>query len=141
MARRVQIALAAFVALVVACGDEPVPQAPPSAGIRTVMYAMESERLLIEQNLRNPGALGRMLKAGRNLLRSVELEAFASYPGQPAMQGKDGALFEQYRQQLLEPTRALVSAAEAGDLDALYEPFTLLDASCTRCHKRFDPTY
>ena len=58
--------------------------------LRTLMTRMESERLIIEANLRNADAMDTLLARGRNLARHVQEASFRDYPAHPDMAGKDG---------------------------------------------------
>jgi len=136
------LACAGALALVVGCGGSDAGQsAQRDLRLRTLMMRMEGERLVMESNLRNPEALSTLLARGRKMREAARDDAFATYPEHPDMAGKDGALFLEYRERLLVAVDAFVAAAEAGDLEGIYEPYTQLNASCTTCHKRFDPTY
>ena len=136
------LALMGALALVLGCGDSDADQpVQRDLRLRTLMMRMEGERRVMESNLRNPDALATQLARGRKMREAVHGAAFATYPEHPDMAGKDGALFLEYRERLLVAVDAFVAAAEAGDLEGIYEPYTQLNASCTTCHKRFDPTY
>ncbi len=136
------LAVAGALALGLGCGDGDAGQTVQrDLRLRTLMMRMEGERLIMESNLRNPDALATHLARGRKMREAVRDEAFLNYPAHPDMAGKDGELFLEYRERLVVAVDAFVAAAEAGDLEGIYEPYTQLNASCTTCHKRFDPTY
>ena len=123
-------------ALAGSCADA----GPPSRTIRSVMYEIDALKRSIEPNYRNPERVPELAEWGRGILAATDENAFANHPASAFFQG-DAELFRRYHSELRTATEAFVTAAEAGELDPLRDAWIEMNITCTRCHKRFDPTY
>ena len=55
--------------------------------------------------------------------------------------GRDPEPWQRFRGDLERSAGEAAAAARAGDLDGLHAAYTVMDATCIGCHKRYQPTY
>ena len=53
----------------------------------------------------------------------------------------DPTTFEASRKRLAQSARQAAEAARASDVDAFTAAYTVMDATCITCHKRYAPNY
>lgn len=90
--------------------------------------------------IRDRASYERLALAADAIAAMCEEDAFVKYTSAPDFQ-RAPERFEELRLQLRDGARAAAEAARAGDVDAFYDAFVAMDASCVGCHKRYGPLH
>lgn len=90
--------------------------------------------------IRDRASYERLALVADAIAAMCEESAFVQYTSAPDFQ-RAPERFEELRLQLRDGARAAGAAARAGDVDAFYDAFVAMDASCVGCHKRYGPLH
>lgn len=90
--------------------------------------------------IRDRASYERLALTADAIAAMCEEDAFVRYTSAPDFH-RAPERFEELRLQLRDGARAAAAAARANDVDAYYDAFVAMDASCVGCHKRYGPLH
>jgi cytochrome c556 len=135
--------LAALPLVVSACdgGADAYPLPPQrDMAMLELMLKLNQVHLGIEPYLRNVERMPELVEPVEAIAAMTDDPAFTEYLGKLDVE-RDPTIFESSRGRLAKSARQAAEAARAGDVEAFTAAYTVMDATCIACHKRYAPNY
>lgn len=105
-----------------------------------LMLKLNQLHLGIEPYLRNVERLPELVEPVEAIAAMTDDPVFANYMSALDVE-RDPAIFDASRERLVKSARQAAEAARASDVEAFTAAYTVMDATCISCHKRYAPNY
>ena len=105
-----------------------------------LMLQLNQMHIGMEPYLRNADRLPEFVQTAEAIAEMTEADVFTEYLSKLDVE-RDATTFEASRERLGRAARQAAEAARGADVEAFTLAYTVMDASCITCHKRYAPNY